>query len=296
MVDIRVMMGEDVRAPERLSEITVSVLMHTIKTSETLEEQIAAVRAIADKKERNALKAATLPYMLSGLFRGRRHTEAFIESSLFIIDVDHVGDYNTLFERVKTSAHTHFAFRSPSGDGLKVGIRLSPSIVDAKKYTIAYRDCADRFARYFGVEVDHTSDCARACFLGYDNDLYYSPHSMAWKPKTEEPIRSHSSKPYVAQPSNTDDEYNRCLALAQSATINDYQDWVDAGISLRTAFGDRGFDLFLALSLGKGHPDTRESLWQKWRSFPESSQVTLASFIFLAKKHGGRPPFTLITD
>lgn len=289
-IDVDIMLGHNVKDPSELSEVKVSVIMDYIKSSEWMEDLVSQVRAETDKDKRRALKTAILPYITSGLFSGYRHSDNFIRSSLFIMDIDHVGDVDAMMARLKESAHTYFAFRSPSGDGVKVGIRLTDPITDPKRYSIGYRNCALKFQKFYGVETDKTVDSARACYLSYDPNIYYNPLSTPWLAKCEEEPKPVPPKQTYQRPLNTDDEYDRCLALAQTATVSDYADWVECGIALRNHWGPRGYDIFKALSLGKGFPDDEQAVWKKWESFPESAAVTLGTFVHLTKKHGGTLP------
>lgn len=282
---MKVMFGHDIKNPADLWEVELDVLLHYFKTNEFVEWQITDIRAEQDKDKKKALKSA-LPYLVGGLFDGRRHTDAFKESSLFVIDIDHIDDYEKTFAALCDDGAVLFAFRSPSGDGIKVGVKLLRPITSAAEYSIAYRHCAAKFAEHYGVQTDKTCDAARACFFSWDEALYYNPDCSPWMPKTEEekkPQRKHE-----ATVSDADKEWNKCAALAASAFVSDYHDWVACGMALKNKFGDRGFDLFKSLSLGKGTDDNEQGLWKKWQSFPDKTALNLGSFVVLTKKWGGK--------
>lgn len=280
-----VMFGNDIKDPADLWAIDLPVVLDYIRTSEMAEEQVKAIRSEQDKEKRKALKSR-LPYFVSGRFDGRRHTEAFIESSLFVIDIDHVADIEATMDKLKDTQYVHFAFRSPSGDGIKVGVRLAYAIKTPHEYSLAYRDCSLKFSRYFRVETDKTYDCARACFYSWDDHLFFDKSSALWFPKTkEEKPRRYEHKPFIP---DADKDFERCAALARTATVTDYKAWIECGMALKNHFGDKGFSLFQALSLGKGFKDTGEDLWVKWKSFKSDGPAKIGSFIFYAKNHGGR--------
>lgn len=280
-----VMFGHNILDPADLWQIEMPVLLSSFRSSEDLRERIEAIRAEQDKDRRKALKTK-LPYFVSGLFKQRRHADDFIESNLFVIDIDHIENYDAMFSRLCNDNSIYFAFRSPSGDGIKVGVRLVRSIKNAAEYSIAYRHCSAKFAEHYGVQTDKTCDSARACFFSFDDRLYFNPDSRPWIPRTT--IEIKKQRRYEPRVFSTDEDYNKCLALARTATVSDYNEWAECGMSLRSRFGDAGFDIFKTLSIGKGHNDTEETLWKKWRTFQIDGKAGIGTYVYLTKKWGGK--------
>jgi len=283
--------GTDVRSPEKIRPIELSEVIDMMcmpKVSDEIEALINAVRAEPDIEKRKAIKIK-LPYIVAGTFKAKRHTSDFIESSLMIFDFDHVADFHDLyFNKISNEPFVHFAFRSPSGDGIKCGIRLLRPLTDPREYTIAYKHCAKKLSEFLGAEADKTCDVARACFLSFDEDIVYNRNSDLWIPQTEEPKQQQKAyTPKYTEADKADKDFAKVEQLARTANISDYHDWIEAAISLRTAYGHRGLELFKTLSLGKGSKDSAKDIEKKWNTLPDNSALTIATFIHLARKHGG---------
>lgn len=68
-------------------------------------------------------------------------------------------------------------FTSPSGNGLKVVV-ASTTACEHKQVFRMYQRCFDK---QLGVEVDNSgSDIARACFIAYDEEVYFNPN-VKWR-------------------------------------------------------------------------------------------------------------------
>ena len=138
--------------------------------------QTDVLRSLTNPKEKSQYKSQYFDYVtFSGRFR-KRSNEGLIEHSGFIcFDFDHVGDklaVDDLKHQIIAdgSLDVRLAFRSPSGDGLKVILA-----VEIAKYP--HWDWFMCLSRYFetnyGVAPDPSGkDVARACFLPHDPECY----------------------------------------------------------------------------------------------------------------------------
>jgi putative DNA primase/helicase len=87
-------------------------------------------------------------------------------SSLLCLDIDN----NLKGEKVNSSPHVQFSFRSPTGTGLKVGIRIRP---DPARHGRSFLAAQKYFKEHFGIEIDKACrDCSRLCFISEDPDLF----------------------------------------------------------------------------------------------------------------------------
>ena len=71
-----------------------------------------------------------------------------------------------------------YCFVSPSGDGLKVGVRipLVPNDTTYKKY---WQAIANYYQHRYGVTWDPSGkDICRLCYVSWDPDLYYNPEAQ----------------------------------------------------------------------------------------------------------------------
>ena len=153
------------------------------------------LRSIADPGEARQFKAEAFDYVtFSGCF-STRQTSGLIEHSGFLcFDIDKLESEEQL-QNIKAQLitderlHTVLLFRSPSGNGLKwvvevpdrVWLRQTESTDDrvqitdviVKNHRVLYERIRGYLFDQYGIETDHTSDIARPCYLGYDDDAFY---------------------------------------------------------------------------------------------------------------------------
>lgn len=139
------------------------------------------IRAIDPKKYRK-MKTA-LPYIVCAKFHPNiRRKENFMTTERFIVDIDHLSEFNinveNLKEKLKKDNRVEMFFTSPSGDGIKALFHLSEKISDAAYYSLFYKT----FCMLWGKEYDLggaldtvTSDVSRCCFVSYDPNAWYNP-------------------------------------------------------------------------------------------------------------------------
>lgn len=148
------------------------------------KDQVEQIRATQDKDIRSELKKDLLPvFCFSGTFSERNTRGLKNHSGLICLDFDNVPDEELipLKERLAQDIYTHLLFISPSGNGLKLVVRIPPSKHDHKKYFKALlghfnHACIDR----------GTSDVTRGCNVSYDPDLYFNPDAITFTKMIEE--------------------------------------------------------------------------------------------------------------
>lgn len=89
------------------------------------------------------------------------------------VGIFHRDDYN-----VKKMPEVVMAFTSPSGDGVKIMLRLDSPCSDAAMFSSFYKIYALRFGQLHGLSevIDYrTSDVTRACFFSYDSEACFNP-------------------------------------------------------------------------------------------------------------------------
>lgn len=272
-------LGYSIKDPSNIIRLNC-IPFDELVASDMIKDKITKLRS--SKGDAKAAIKLSLPYIVTSHFTSdeKRHTDYFEKSNGLILDIDHV-ETDPLVDRLKKEPLVHFAFKSPSGDGVKVGIRLSRYIKDPEKYKLIYEECAKRFSNYFGVQTDNTSDCARACFLSYDPDYYYNPSSVLWEPTYKKP----KQKQYVSRSYGKDTDMQAIADLCRRGNISEYHDWVRCGMAL-FSLGEPGRDMFKLLSLGKGSKDTERDIDVKFDSFRGVRQVNIGSFFHIMKQYG----------
>lgn len=151
---------------------------------EILKDKIEQLRTIkeVDPKQYRQLKKY-LPYFVCGIFHPPvRRLEHFAAIEYFILDLDHLSeasiDKSQLMQKVSKLPEVVMAFTSPSGDGVKIMLRLTASCSDAAMFSSFYKIYALRFGEQHGLGqvIDYrTSDVTRACFISYDAEAYFNP-------------------------------------------------------------------------------------------------------------------------
>jgi hypothetical protein len=112
-----------------------------------------------------------------------RKKDNFAYSDQIILDFDHLSSNNLSPDKVKDSLskdpRVELMFTSPSGDGVKVFLRLSKRITDRAQYSAFYKIFGSQFAKAYNlahVWDAQTNDVTRACFLSVDLFAYFNPN------------------------------------------------------------------------------------------------------------------------
>ena len=155
---------------------------------------INQIRAEEDKTARNELKKNLPAICFSGTFN-RRSDDALVEhSGLICLDFD--GYENPLDmikekENMSSDKYVMSVFISPSGNGLKVIVKIPKEPHNHKKYFEALRIHFD--SPYFDVTCKNIS---RVCYESYDKDIHVNLDSEVWTDLsviTEEPINRETA-------------------------------------------------------------------------------------------------------
>ena len=149
---------------------------------------ITGIRKEKDKDKRNKLKQELPSICFSGTFNKRTDDAIMEHSGLICLDFD--GFKTTaLMKKKKTELskdkYTYALFISPSGNGLKVLVRIPCDADKHRSYFIAlekHYDCPE-----FDVTCKNVS---RVCYESYDPDIFINDNADIW---TEEHIEEFVS-------------------------------------------------------------------------------------------------------
>jgi len=117
------------------------------------------------------------------LFNGRRIQPNILRyNQIIILDFDKMTPEE--LKRLKTliclCLYTYACFVSPSGNGLKVFVRVSTC---AEQHKMAFLAVQQFYMALTGFEIDPSGkDVTRLCFVSYDPDLYYNPNAVVFVP------------------------------------------------------------------------------------------------------------------
>jgi len=150
------------------------------------KEQVAKIRLEKDKKKRNNLKQR-LPYVtFGGTFKSRSNKTLSKHSGLACLDFDDLEKLEEVREDINNDNYTLSSFVSPSGNGLKVLVKI-PNIDNNDDYQDYYVELIKHYSKYFELDQG-TKDIARACYLSADEDMYLNPDSELFTDKFHRPL------------------------------------------------------------------------------------------------------------
>ncbi len=149
---------------------------------------INKIQKIQDKEERTKEKVNRLPMAsFAGTFKTRANNALIKASGYAMLDFDGVADLPKLIEDVNKDCYTFSSFISPSGNGLKVLVKIPP-VSDDKTYKEYYYKIVEHYNQYAELD-DSTKDIARGTFLSFDEDLFLNTESETFTDKFIAPQR-----------------------------------------------------------------------------------------------------------
>jgi len=280
---ITVSFGESIRKPDQIFQYgSLEDLLKWQALSEKQESKIEDLQNETDPDKRKLIKNQ-LPYIVGSVFQPEvRKAGNLKKSNLMIFDVDKIVNVEELFGTLKSEPFVCFIFRSPSGNGIKFGVKLKNNITDPELFSNVYKYASKKLSNFYNIELDKTSDCSRACYLGHDPDYFYNPNSVGF------PLRYDVEKPieqFLAEFENDPDiEIQIIKEICQTMSVGNYNDWVTCAAALAT-LGGIGENMFITLSTGKGYKDSVSALRRKFKSFSASGGVQIGSFFHIAQQN-----------
>lgn len=157
--------------------VDISVAIDRIKNGKS-KELVEDVRKEIDKSARNEKKKKLPAICFSGTFSKRADNAIIEHSGIICIDFDGFRDDQHLFqkrEELISDNYSYCVFTSPSGDGLKVLVKIPKDPMNHKKYFNAlkkYYDCDE-----FDVTCKNIS---RVCYESYDPDIHVNELAFIW--------------------------------------------------------------------------------------------------------------------
>ncbi len=152
-------------------------ILHRIKEGAT-KGLVKSIRLEKDKTKRNELKKELPAICFSGTFNKRADISIIEHSGFICLDFDGYPKQKDLYEDKEKFTKDKFvysAFISPSGNGLKVLVKI-PS--DTDNHTNYFNALEKHFnSQYF----DKTSkNISRVCYESYDPLIYINENSSLW--------------------------------------------------------------------------------------------------------------------
>lgn len=164
--------------------------------SEKYKSLIAEVRLITNPEERNKKKQNSLPMVtFSGTFSSRSKSALKKASGLAMMDFDKVEDLEALKTQIEADKFTFSSFVSPSGNGLKVLVKIPPVNSD-EVYKEYYHELQKHFNQYAETDAS-TKDISRGTFVSIDSELYLNADSVIFTDKFVPPVKEKREIPNI---------------------------------------------------------------------------------------------------
>ncbi|MFP5040309.1 DUF3987 domain-containing protein [Parasediminibacterium sp. JCM 36343] len=164
----------------RICEISFYMLAFQISSGRWLKEVTSYREALQNvgKEEATKLKQSLPAFTPSASFIGRKDIKNIREyTGVCHLDFDKLApeDLARLITVVNAIPFTYMSFVSPSGNGLKVFVKVDSTL---KNHTAAYLQVQHFYEGETGFKADDAcKDVVRLCFISYDPNIYYNEDS-----------------------------------------------------------------------------------------------------------------------
>ena len=160
---------------ERKGNFELVKVLNTIKEGK-FDKEITKLREADSEEEKGRIKNSLLAFTPSvELNTGRKFAEGDSYSSIIHLDYDKLEDVTGALKKIKALDYTYSCFVSPSGNGIKVFVRVSNKM---EQHEDAFNTLKSYYDKAVGVESDKSiKDLCRLCFVSSDPDLYINEES-----------------------------------------------------------------------------------------------------------------------
>ncbi len=162
----------------------VDLVLQRIKDGAT-KNLVKSIRQAKDKNERNELKKRLPAICFSGIFNKRSDSSLLEHSGLICLDFDGYEKKKLLLEhkeKLTKDNYVYSCFISPSGNGLKVLIKIPSERADNH---VNYFNSLGKYfeSPYFDKVCKNVS---RVCYESYDPLIHINTNSVVWDTITEQ--------------------------------------------------------------------------------------------------------------
>ena len=200
----------------KLENKSLMEIFQTIK-SDAYQADINSIRYAIHKGDNSTadkIKNGLLGFTASGTF-GTSRTKANITtySQIVGLDFDHIplSEIQQVVTMVNECEYTFASFISPSGEGIKVFIKIDSN---AAQHTIAYNQVANFYKNSTGFDFDaKCKDITRLCFVSYDTNLYLNESATIFL--VQEEVKPTKPKAEIQNTLSTDDLLDKCLHFTE---------------------------------------------------------------------------------
>jgi hypothetical protein len=202
---------------------TIPMILEEIKTG-TYKHAIVYLRKSLSENKLEAYEKAkkSLPaFTSSGKFIGGRKMEFLAEYSNYIIlDIDKLQpeELAKVNHLARQCEFTYACFISPSGNGLKIIVKVSSTKAEHKETFLAIQD---HYEKLLNLEIDKSGkDITRLCFYSYDENVFINENANIFASEAKQSCHTElvevpptlNLKP---ETSNSEAVYNHCIKFTE---------------------------------------------------------------------------------
>jgi hypothetical protein len=210
------------------------VILDEIRTGKYKHAIVYLRKSLAEKKEEayNKAKKSLPAFTPSGKFVGGRKLEFLADySSCIILDIDKLSaaDLQNAKHLANQSEFTYASFISPSGNGLKILVKINSDKANHKE---AFLLVQAHYERIFKLEIDKSGkDVTRLCFYSWDENLYLNENASTFvttidnqsessraQSRDEIPLNETQPEPKNQKQEPVEDKYaiyNHCIKFTE---------------------------------------------------------------------------------
>lgn len=213
---------------------SLPVILEEIRTGKYKHAIVYLRKSLAEKKEEayNKAKKSLPAFTPSGKFVGGRKLEFLAEySNCIILDIDKLSttDLQNASHLANQSEFTYASFISPSGNGLKILVKINS---DKANHKDAFLLVQAHYESILKLEIDKSGkDVTRLCFYSWDENLYLNENSSTFvttidNQSSSSRAQSRDEMPLIEIPlepkpknlepiENTEAIYNHCIKFTE---------------------------------------------------------------------------------
>jgi hypothetical protein len=202
---------------------SLPAILEEIRTGKYKYAIVYLRKSLAEKKEEAYSKAKkALPaFTPSGKFVGGRKMEFLTEySNTIILDIDKLSkeELTKASHLANQSEFTYASFISPSGNGLKILVKIATPKAEHKETFLLVQA---HYEKLLKLEIDKSGkDVTRLCFYSWDENLYLNPEASTFVTSSavEMPLVETLSVPKTLNPepkTDFDTIYNHCIKFTE---------------------------------------------------------------------------------
>ena len=202
---------------------SLPAILEEIRTGKYKHAIVYLRKSLAEKKEEayNKAKKSLPAFTPSGKFVGGRKMEFLAEySNTIILDIDKLSkeDLTKASHLANQSEFTYASFISPSGNGLKILVKISTPKAEHKETFLLVQA---HYENILKLEIDKSGkDITRLCFYSSDENLYFNPESKNFEKVNDEKdtqleLEVKTKTQNLEPKTDFDTIYNHCIKFTE---------------------------------------------------------------------------------